>query len=70
MNALKLGMTLKTISSFDLSVNDEIWGVPVGTEFTFKESFTCPALYRHGCFALLIVTGLNTLSVTYNFLNI
>ena len=47
MDALKLGMTLKTISSFDLSVNDEIWGVPVGTEFTFKESFTCPALYRH-----------------------
>ena len=37
---------IKTISSFELSVNDEIWGVPIGTE-TFKESFTCPALYRH-----------------------
>ena len=47
MNALKLGMTLKTISSFELSVNDEIWGVPVGTEFTFKESFTSPTRYHH-----------------------
>ena len=50
-NALKLGVTLKTISSFELSVNDEIWAVPVGTEFTFKESFMSPthypSMYKH-----------------------
>ena len=44
-NALKLGVTLKTISSFELSVNDEIWAVPVGTEFTFKALFSYPTFY-------------------------
>lgn len=47
INALKPGIKLETIRPFDLSVDDEVWGVPIGTEFTFKETFTCPTNYHH-----------------------